>query len=317
MNLKDRFQSLTTSEPCESRLDGTAHFGKGISPLNLRLDDDEGVSVSLGEDLPGLTRELSRLGSAMLTTGNGAVSLTQTMAYPEFQICKCGRRASNAEQGLHFDFRAWRSVWARQQRRTEDLWRMLAVSGRDRRSAHQALWLDENVEEKFAALARRFQGPTGEVRHRRWETALAAPDEQHLGFIAQFVERKKAIVENPRCGARLISRQVMPELWRGVLEEKIRLHTTVISAPVIQAALWRPESVTEQGGDIFIRSGSAFLRCGYGEIAELWLVPMLSQGNVIVSVEAYGENDTMLFALTPSTEFQQPWSELLRWLPSL
>lgn len=289
-----------------------ASFGKGIAPRNLRLCEHGATHISLAGEWPALAQELQHLGNVMASTLNDAAILTQRGRFPSFELCPGGRFAVNGLGGLGFDFAEWRRVWATRRPAANGVCRSLAVVGHDNSAAHHVILLDDGVDETFAQFARRHQGEPPRVRCS-WP---ARGEGVCTGYHERFRTRKWEYVESASSGSRRLAASCLPELFESALAARLRLTTTLISAPVIQSALWTPTTLEHTGKRITVTNDETQLRLQRSAIAEVWSVPPPTGMDGSLAVELYDAHDRLLLGLSVAPEHTVVWNALLASLAS-
>jgi putative heme degradation protein len=293
-------------------LDGAtaAGFGKGIAPRNLRLCQHGAAHVSLAGNWAGLARGLHDLGDVFATTLNQAAILTQAGRFPQFDFCPGGRFAMNGCGGLGFDFGEWRRLWATRRKTAEGVCHSLAIVGHDNSAAHQILLADTADDEMFARLARRFQGVP---ETRRWPIR-----NQHVcaGYHERFQCRKWEFLEARGSGAWALDTSAAAWLFEAALEERIRLSTTIVSAPVIQSSLWTPTAIARTEDQIVVTASSTQLRLQPANIVEAWAVPLPAESGGGVAVEFYDAHDRLLLGVSAAPGQENAWNTVLSRLPA-
>lgn len=296
------------------------HFGQDVSPEHLRIGGDGAVQIALAGNWPELVQHLGALGEVVATTNNPVASLTQIGGYPNFKICSCGRSACSLNCGLAFDFSAWQRVWATRRKCDDGIWRTLSISNRDDFANHQILLPAETDDEQFVELVRRFSPAKNfsNVNSRRWSwPSNSSRGSQSPGHVERFRRRKREFVEDAASGSRALHRESLAEVWRNVLAERMWVGTTIVTAPVVHSALWRPVTFIENSNLLLASSNNIFFRCRVERIAELWAVPLLPKTDSPFALEIYDTHDNLLFALAVPPEWKNIWNELLHWLPAV
>lgn len=289
-----------------------ASFGKGIEPRNLRLCEHGATHISLAGDWAAMAQELQHLGNVMASTLNDAAILTQRGRFPSFELCPGGRFAVNGLGGLGFDFAEWRRVWATRRPAANGICRSLAIVGHDNSAAHHVVLLDDGVEETFAQFARRHQGEPPRVRPF-WP---ARGEGICTGYHERFRTRKWEYVESASSGSRRLAATCLPELFESALAARLRLTTTLISAPVIQSALWTPTALEHTVKRITVTSDETQLRLQRSAIAEVWSVPPPAGMDGSLAVELYDAHDRLFLGLSVTPEDDRAWNQLIGSLPS-
>jgi len=285
-------------------------FGKGIEPCNLRLCEHGATHVSMAGDWAGIAQGLHGLGDVVATTLNDAAILSQRGRFPRFDLCPGGRFAVNGHGGLAFDFAEWRRLWATRRPTNKGACQSLAIVGHDNRAAHQVLLTETDKSGAFAEFTRQYQGSPKD--HGTWPARGAGVC---VGYHERFRCRKWEFVEDASNGARHLSSGCIEGLFEAVLANHWRLATTIVSAPVIQSALWTPAALEHCEQRITVTSDQVQLRLEPRAAAEVWAVPSPDVDDY-VAVELYDVEDRLLLGLSVAPEFGAAWNGFVRTLPS-
>jgi putative heme degradation protein len=311
MNASNRLQWIAKS-PSTMTAPPKVSFGKGIEPRNLRLCDHGAAHVSLAGDWAALAQGLHGLGQVVASTLNDAAILTQRGRFPEFEFCPGGRFAVNGLGGLGFDFAEWRRVWATRRPTAKGVCQSLAIVGHDNSAAHQVLLLDDSIDETFPDFARRHQGEPPRVR-ACWP---ARGEGICCGYHERFRCRKWERVESSESGSRRLAGACLPRLFEAVLAARLRLTTTIVSAPVIQSALWTPVAIERTERRVTVTAEETQLRLQLGAVAEVWSVPPPDGVDAALALELYDAQDRLLLGFSVTLEHVDAWSALIASLPS-
>lgn len=287
-------------------------FGKGIEPRNLRLCDHGAAHVSLADDWAAMAQGLHGLGNVVASTLNDAAILTQRGRFPSFEVCPGGRFAVNGLAGLGFDFAEWRRVWATRRLTAKGVCHSLAIVGHDNSAAHQVLLLDGNLDEAFAQFARRHQGEPPRVR-AVWP---ARGEEICTGYHERFRCRKWEYVESAASGSRHLAGSCLSGFFDAILAARLRITTTMVSAPVIQSALWTPLALERTERRVTVTSDETQLRLQLGAVAEVWSVPPPDGVDAALALELYDAQDRLLLGFSTTPDHSDAWIALLASLPS-
>jgi putative heme degradation protein len=289
-------------------------FGKGIDPCHLRLSEQDAVHVSLAGDWAGIARSFHALGDVFASTLNEAAILTQAGRFPPLQLCPGGRFATNGCGGLGFDFGEWRRLWATRRTTAGGVCRSLAVVGHDDTAAHQIVLAASADEARFAQFARRFQG-TPERRSRQDDRPCAA--RPCAGYHERFQRHKREFVEAPDSGARRLDATALVALFEAALAARLRLSTTIVSAPAIQSSLWTPDTLERREGQITVTAPSTQLRLQPVKVAEIWAVPLPAETGGGAAVELYDAQDRLLLGVAAAPGHKRAAGAILSSLPVL
>ena len=281
-------------------------FGKGIEPHNLRLCDHGAAHVSLAGDWAGMTQGLHALGNVIASTLNDAAILTQRGRFPQFDFCPGGRFAVNGLGGLGFDFAEWRRVWATRRATAKGVCQSLAIVGHANNAAHQVLLMDADVDDAFAEFARLHQGEPG--ARTFWP---ARGNGICTGYHERFRCRKWEYVEAPDNGSTRLPVRSLPGIFDAVLARHLRLTTTIISAPVIQSALWTPVALEQTERRLTVTSDETQLRLQLSAVAEAWWVPPPPETHGPPALELYDSEDRLLLGFSVPPEHELAWNEIV------
>ena len=289
-----------------------ASFGKGIEPRNLRLCDHGAAHVSLSGDWAVMAQAFHGLGNVVASTLNDAAILTQRGRFPQFEFCPGGRFAVNGLGGLGFDFAEWRRVWATRRPTAKGVCHSLAIVGHDNSAAHQVLLLDDSIDETFADFARRHQCEPPRVR-AFWP---ARGEGICTGYFERFRCRKWEYVESAESGSRELADACLTGFFEAILAARLRLSTTIISAPVIQSALWTPVALERTERRVTMTTEKTQLRLQLSAVAEVWSVPPPDGVDAALALELYDAQDRLLLGFSVTPEHGDAWSALLAGLAS-
>ena len=287
----------------------TTAFGKGIEPHNLRLCDHGAAHVSLAGDWAGMAQGLHALGNVVASTLNDAAILTQRGRFPQFDICPGGRFAVNGLGGLGFDFAEWRRVWATRRPTAKGVCQSLAIVGHSNNAAHQVLLTDADVDDVFAEFARRHQG---EPQARTFWPARG--NGICTGYHERFRCRKWEYVDAPANGSIRLPTSCLPAIFEAILALRLRLTTTIITAPVIQSALWTPVALEQTERRLTVTSDETQLRLQLSAVAEMWWVPSPPEVHAAPALELYDSEDQLLLGLSVPPEHDLAWNEIVNGL---
>jgi hypothetical protein len=276
--------------PCAT--DVSATFGKGIQPQYLRLCPDGAIHVSLGDDWAALVQHLSHFRDTRFTTTNAAASLTQKGALPLFGLCECGRFATTRDKNLGFDFAEWSRVWAGQIPGPRNLFHTLAIIGPDGEAAHQILIGNERDAARLSDFARQFQGDLHSAPP--WLNRRGKPCP---GYFERFRNHKRCFIDHPDSPATQLSPEMLPDLFEGILRERQRIKTTVVSAPAIQSSRWLPTRLERYGSSLTFSSTTTQWRVDLELVDEVWSLPLTAELGGEIVLEFYDAQGQIWCAL--------------------
>jgi putative heme degradation protein len=310
MTLRNRFAWVDS----RAAAGAPSGFGKGIDPCHLRLSEQGAVHVSLSGDWAGIAQCFQAWGEVFASTLNEAAILTQAGRFPPLQLCPGGRFATNGRGGLGFDFGEWRRLWVTRRTKAEGVCRSLAIVGHDDTAAHQIVLAAGADDARFAHFARRFQG-TPETRRRQDDRSRGG--RQCAGYHERFQRRKREFVEAPDSGARRLDATALVVLFEAALAARLRLSTTIVSAPAIQSSLWTPDALERREGQITVAAPSTQLRLQPAKVAEIWTVPLPAETGGGAAVELYDAHDRLLLGVAAAPGQERAGASILSSLPVL